>query len=104
LAELLEEANSITPSLENTQRIVEEMETFLDNIHTRAEVLHKLTANSHNRAIHAHATLDIVFILANIAAVLTLAYHSLFVAGEYWKAKKSGNMILERQLKKSMKR
>ena len=103
LAELLEEANSISPSLENTQRIVGEMETFLEKIHSRAHILHKLTAGSHDLAIHAHATMDIVFTITNIVTILSLVYQSLFVAGEYWWAKQSGNVIAERQLKKSMK-
>jgi hypothetical protein len=84
LTELLKEANSVSPSLENTQRIVDEMNTFLQKIHTRADMLHKLTANSRDLAMHAHATMDIVFTLANIVTLLGITYQSLFVAGEYW--------------------
>jgi hypothetical protein len=84
LTELLEEANSMSPSLENTQRIVDEMNTFLEKIHTRADILHKLTANSRDLAMHAHVTMDIVFTLANMITLLGITYQTLFVAGEYW--------------------
>ncbi len=103
LTKLMEEAKKIEPTLENTNKIVQDMEWFLLQLHSRSDVMLKISEKTHYLADKTHDILDIVFVVANILTVIAILYQSWFVAGEYRLAQKSGDLVKVKKLQTAMK-
>ena len=103
LSELMAEAKKMEPTLENTNKVVQDMEAFLLQLHNRSDVMWKLTEWTQQLAQQTHDILDIVFVVANIFTVTAILYQSWFVAGEYRLAQKSDNPKKVKQLQTAMR-